>query len=55
MGVTIDRAELAVWVKNLSDQRSFAPVFPAATGAGGYFANPGEPRTFGVTLRYAMP
>ena len=54
LGVAIDQAELTVWIKNLADERTFAPVFPAATGAGGYFANPGEPRTVGVTLRYAM-
>lgn len=53
-GVTIDRAEIAIWVRNISDERSFAPVFPAATGAGGYFATPKEPRSVGVTLHYRL-
>ena len=53
VGLAIDRIDVAIWVRNVSDQRTFAPVFPAGTGAGGYFANPGEPRTVGLTLRYA--
>jgi len=52
LGLTIDQTDVAIWVKNISDERTFAPVFPAATGAGGYFANPGEPRTFGLTLNF---
>jgi len=54
LGLTLDRADVALWVKNISNEMTFAPVFPAGTGAGGYFANPGEPRTFGLTLRYAV-
>jgi iron complex outermembrane receptor protein len=54
LGLTIDRADVAVWIKNISDERTFAPVFPVPTGAGGYMANPGEPRTFGLTLRYSL-
>jgi iron complex outermembrane receptor protein len=52
LGLTVDRVDVALWVKNISDERLFAPVFPTATGAGGYMANPGEPRTFGLTVRY---
>jgi iron complex outermembrane receptor protein len=54
IGMTIDSADIALWVKNISDTRTFTPVFPTATGAGGYFANPSEPRTFGLTLRYSV-
>jgi iron complex outermembrane receptor protein len=54
LGLIIDRADVALWVKNISNEITFAPVFPAGTGAGGYFANPGEPRTFGLTLRYTV-
>jgi outer membrane receptor protein involved in Fe transport len=54
LGVTIGRAEIALWVDNISDERSFTPVFPPVTGAGGYMANPAEPRTFGLTLRYTV-
>jgi iron complex outermembrane receptor protein len=54
VGLAMDRADVALWVKNISNEIAFAPVFPAGTGAGGYFANPGEPRTFGLTLRYTV-
>jgi iron complex outermembrane receptor protein len=54
LGLTIDRADIALWVDNILDKRIFTPVFPPATGAGGYMANPGEPRTFGLTLRYNL-
>jgi iron complex outermembrane receptor protein len=54
LGLTIDRADVVLWMKNISNEIAFAPVFPAGTGAGGYFANPGEPRTFGLTIRYTV-
>jgi iron complex outermembrane receptor protein len=52
LGLTIERADVALWVENISDERTFSTVGTPATGAGGYFSNPGEPRTFGLTLRY---
>jgi iron complex outermembrane receptor protein len=54
VGLTIERADVALWIKNISNAISFYPVFPAGTGAGGYFANPSEPRTFGITLQYKV-
>jgi iron complex outermembrane receptor protein len=54
LGLTIGLADIAMWVDNISDERSFTPVFPPVTGSGGYMANPGEPRTFGLTLRYTV-
>ncbi len=54
LGMAIDRADIALWVNNISDERTFTPVFPATTGSGGYLAYPGEPRTFGLRLGYAF-
>lgn len=45
------RYDISVWVHNASDARYFNMVTPAATGSGGYFAFPAEPRTTGVTLK----
>jgi iron complex outermembrane receptor protein len=53
LGLTVGRADMSVWVDNVSDQRIFPAAFPAATGAGGYMASSLLPRTFGLTVRYA--
>jgi iron complex outermembrane receptor protein len=45
------RYEAILWVTNAFDARSVYMVVPASTGSGGYFANPTEPRFYGVTLR----
>ena len=52
-GVTFGdgRYDVSAWVRNASDARYFNMVTPAATGSGGYFAFPAEPRTAGVTLK----
>ena len=42
LGLTIDRARIALWVDNILDERTFPTVFPAMTGSGGYGANPGS-------------
>lgn len=48
------RYDFSAWVRNLGDARYFYMVFPAATGSGGYFGIPAEPRMFGVTLKAAL-
>jgi iron complex outermembrane receptor protein len=53
LGLSVARADVSIWVDNVSDQRIFPAAFPAATGAGGYMASPLLPRTFGLTVRYA--
>jgi outer membrane receptor protein involved in Fe transport len=52
LGLTVERADVSLWVDNVSDQRVFPAAFPAPTGAGGYMASPLLPRVFGLTLRY---
>lgn len=43
-----------VWSRNLLNQDYFEQLLPAAGNAGHYAAVLGDPRTFGVTLRYAF-
>ena len=43
--------DLSAWVRNAADARYFYMVITAATGSGGYFGIPAEPRTAGVTLK----
>lgn len=43
---------LSVWSRNLLDQEYFEQLLPAAGNAGHYAAVLGDPRTYGVTLRY---
>ena len=43
-----------VWARNLLDKDYFEQLLPAAGNAGHYAAVLGDPRTFGVTLRYAF-
>jgi len=43
-----------VWSRNLLDKDYFEQLLPAAGNAGHYAAVLGDPRTFGVTLRYAF-
>lgn len=45
---------LFVWARNLLDQDYFEQLLPAAGNAGHYAGVLGDPRTYGVTLRYAF-
>ncbi len=42
-----------IWSRNLLDKNYFEQLLPAAGNAGHYAAVLGDPRTFGVTLRYS--
>jgi iron complex outermembrane receptor protein len=54
MGARIRNLEVSFWVDNISDERTFNGVIPAATGSAGYLAAPGLPRLWGVTLRSSL-
>lgn len=43
-----------IWARNLLDKAYFEQLLPAAGNAGHYAAVLGDPRTFGITLRYAL-
>ena len=43
-----------VWARNLLNKDYFEQLLPAAGNAGHYAAVLGDPRTFGITLRYAF-
>jgi len=43
-----------VWSRNLLDKDYFEQLLPAAGNAGHYAAVLGDPRTLGITLRYAL-
>lgn len=43
-----------VWARNLFDEEYFEQLLPAAGGAGHYAAVLGDPRNWGVTLRYSF-
>lgn len=45
---------LFVWARNLLDKDYFEQLLPAAGNAGHYAGVLGDPRTYGVTLRYAF-
>jgi iron complex outermembrane receptor protein len=45
---------LFVWSRNLLDKDYFEQLLPAAGNAGHYAGVLGDPRTYGVTLRYAL-
>lgn len=47
-------ASLFVWARNLLDQDYFEQLLPAAGNAGHYAGVLGDPRTYGVTLRYSF-
>ncbi|MBX3238938.1 MAG: TonB-dependent receptor [Chitinophagaceae bacterium] len=42
-----------IWARNILDKNYFEQLLPAAGNAGQYAAVLGDPRTFGVTLRYS--
>ncbi|MDR2213007.1 MAG: TonB-dependent receptor [Pseudomonadales bacterium] len=43
-----------LWVRNLTDKDYFEQLLPGAGNAGHYAAVLGDPRTFGLTLRYTF-
>lgn len=43
-----------VWVRNLFDKNYYEQLLPAGGNAGHYAGVLGDPRTYGVTLRYSM-
>ncbi|NCU03752.1 MAG: TonB-dependent receptor [Chitinophagaceae bacterium] len=45
---------LFVWARNILDKNYFEQLLPAAGNAGHYAAVLGDPRTYGITLRYAI-
>lgn len=51
---TADGISIFVWARNLLDQDYFEQLLPGAGNAGHYAAVLGDPRTYGVTLRYAF-
>jgi len=49
-----DGISFFVWARNLLDQDYFEQLLPGAGNAGHYAGVLGDPRTYGVTLRYAF-
>jgi len=47
-----DGLSVFVWSRNLLDKEYFEQLLPAAGNAGHYAAVLGDPRTYGVTMRY---
>jgi iron complex outermembrane receptor protein len=43
-----------VWARNLLDKDYFEQLLPAGGNAGHYGAVLGDPRTYGITLRYNL-
>ncbi len=43
-----------VWARNLLDKNYFEQLLPAAGNAGHYVGVLGDPRTYGITLRYSL-
>src|SRR5690606_19817418 len=43
-----------IWGRNLLDKDYFEQLLPASGGAGHYAAVLGDPRMYGITLRYAL-
>lgn len=51
---TADGFAFFVWGRNLLDKEYFEQLLPAGGNAGHYAAVLGDPRTYGVTIRYAF-
>lgn len=49
-----DGLSIFVWARNLLNKDYFEQLLPAAGNAGHYAAVLGDPRTYGVTLRYTL-
>jgi iron complex outermembrane receptor protein len=48
----VDGLSVFIWSRNLLDKNYFEQLLPAAGSAGHYAAVLGDPRTYGITLRY---
>ena len=46
--------KLALYARNLFDTKYFNTLGPAAFNTGQYSGGPGDPRTYGVTLRTSL-
>ena len=46
------RMDLSVWAKNLFDKQYFSDIAPGVGNTGLLTAQLGDPRTYGVTLRF---
>jgi len=51
---TTEGISIFVWGRNLLDQDYFEQLLPGAGNAGHYAAVLGDPRTYGITLRYGF-
>ncbi len=49
-----DGLSFFIWARNLLDKDYFEQLLPAAGNAGHYAAVLGDPRTYGVTVRYSL-
>jgi len=45
-----DHYEIALWARNLFNDRTMIGTFPTVAQSGSYSGFPNQPRTFGVTL-----
>lgn len=50
-----DGISIFIWARNLLNQNYFEMLLPGAGNAGHYAGVIGDPRTYGVTLRYTLP
>ena len=51
---TSENFSVFIWARNLLDKDYFEQLLPAAGNAGHYAGVLGDPRTFGVTLRFTL-
>lgn len=51
---TVDGVSISLWARNLLNKDYFEQLLPAGGNAGHYAGVLGDPRTFGVTIRYVF-
>lgn len=49
-----DHYDVSLWIRNAFNTANFEIVGPLPSGLGGYYANVGEPRVFGATVRVSF-
>jgi iron complex outermembrane receptor protein len=49
----LNGVSVSVWSRNLLDKDYYEQLLPAGGNAGHYAGVMGDPRTYGITLRYA--